>query len=246
MAVLERDGGRALDDFTVAWPAGAGIDRLCEGLASVPGVDIVGVWPTAEPQGAFPDAAVIGQVAASPARGPMILADAVPALLSGDWAGLAETGGGDGPGLVHASVHGLAGVRLPELAPLRPARSPLRTAPSTPSARWRAATGAGSCSWRPGPARRRSTAPRSNGSRSSSARPRRCWACARRRARRRVPRPARVDGPGLPARRVLESRSRSVPVPGGRPWPNCSARTPPPSPTSPRSPTSGAPPPGGS
>ncbi|MFC6882187.1 MULTISPECIES: ACT domain-containing protein [Actinomadura] len=120
MAVLERDGGRALDDFTVAWPAGAGIDRLCEGLASVPGVDIVGVWPTAEPQGAFPDAAVIGQVAASPARGPMILADAVPALLSGDWAGLAETGGGDGPGLVHASVHGLAGVRLPELAPLRP------------------------------------------------------------------------------------------------------------------------------
>ncbi|GAA2417093.1 amino acid-binding protein [Actinomadura vinacea] len=114
MAVLERDNGRALDDFTVVWPSGAGIDRLCDGLASVPGVEIVGIWPTAEPQGAFPDAALIGQLAADPERGAVTLADAVPALLSADWAGLAE-----GAALVHASLGGLAGVELPDLEPVR-------------------------------------------------------------------------------------------------------------------------------
>jgi hypothetical protein len=119
MAVLERDNGRALDDFTVAWPAGAGIDRLCEGLASVPGVDIVGIWPTDEPQGAYPDAALIGQLANDPERGAVTLADAVPALLSSDWAGLAEHGDDGVPTLVHTSVGGLAGVRLPPLEPVR-------------------------------------------------------------------------------------------------------------------------------
>ncbi|TMR01078.1 amino acid-binding protein [Actinomadura soli] len=120
MAVLERDNGRAMDDFTVVWPAGAGTDRLDEGLGAVPGVEVVGVWPTAEPQGAFPDAAVIGQVAAVPEHGAEILADAVPAILSADWAGLAElTAQGDAV-LVHASVGGKSGADLPELAPLRP------------------------------------------------------------------------------------------------------------------------------
>jgi hypothetical protein len=120
MAVLERDNGRAMDDFTVNWPAGAGLDRLSEGLGAVPGVEIVGIWPTAEPQGAFPDAAVIGQVAVVPERGAQILADAVPAILSADWAALAEpTADGDGV-LVHASAGGAPGDELPDLAPLRP------------------------------------------------------------------------------------------------------------------------------
>ncbi|WP_067491272.1 amino acid-binding protein [Actinomadura hibisca] len=125
MTVLERDNGRALDDFTVAWSAGAGIDRLCDGLGSVPGVEIVGVWPTAEPQGAFPDAALIGQLAADPARGAVTLADAVPCLLSADWAALAETGPGgtatrhrSGPGT--ADADGAAGDGLPDLEPVRP------------------------------------------------------------------------------------------------------------------------------
>lgn len=120
MAVLERDNGRALDDFTVSWPTGAGIDRLIGGLGAVPGVDVVGIWPTAEPQGAFPDAAVIGQVAAVPEHGAEILADAVPAILSADWAGLAEVGEDGAAVLVHASVGGLDGAELPALHPLRP------------------------------------------------------------------------------------------------------------------------------
>ena len=119
MAVLERDGGRALDDFTVAWPSGAGIDRLCDGLAYIPGVEIIGVWPTVEPQGAFPDAALIGQLAANPADGLIILADAVPAILSADWAGLLRTEPAP-PVLVHTSVGVLGGVSLPEVHPIRP------------------------------------------------------------------------------------------------------------------------------
>ncbi|HWB37872.1 MAG TPA: ACT domain-containing protein [Rugosimonospora sp.] len=120
MAVLERGSGRAMDDFTVAWPAGMGIERLMEGLGSVHGVDVVGIWPTLEPQGAFPDAAVIGQVGAVPERGMEILADAVPALLSADWAGLAEPVAGGGAVLVHASAGGVSGADLPGLEPLRP------------------------------------------------------------------------------------------------------------------------------
>lgn len=120
MAVLERDNGRAMDDFTVAWPAGAAADRLGAGLGSAPGVEVVGVWPTAEPQGAFPDAAVIGQVAAVPERGPEILADAVPAILSADWAAVAEPAGEGEAVLAHASVGRDPAVPLPGLMPLRP------------------------------------------------------------------------------------------------------------------------------
>lgn len=120
MAVLERDNGRAMDDFTVVWPAGAGTDRLAEGLGSVPGVEVVGIWPTAEPQGAFPDAAVIGQVAAVPEHGARILADAVPAILSADWAGLAELEGEGGAVLVHVSAAAFPAPGLPGLLPLRP------------------------------------------------------------------------------------------------------------------------------
>ncbi|MEU8797680.1 ACT domain-containing protein [Spirillospora sp. NPDC048819] len=137
MAVLERGNGRAMDDFTVVWPAGAGVERLVEGLGSVPGVEVAGVWPTAEPQGSCPDAAVIGQVAADPARGAEILADAVPAILSADWAGLAEPAGDEAGEAVLAHVSaggmtgtggmpgagglgGVTGTALPGLLPLRP------------------------------------------------------------------------------------------------------------------------------
>jgi hypothetical protein len=119
MAVLERDAGRALDDFTVAWPAGASIDRLIEGLGYIPGVDVQGVWPTVEPQGAFPDAALIGQLAAEPGDALGIFIDALPGILSADWAGLLRATSGE-PALVHASLGALSDVELPEVRPVRP------------------------------------------------------------------------------------------------------------------------------
>jgi hypothetical protein len=119
MAVLERDAGRALDDFTVAWPSGAGIDRLCDGLAFIPGVDIEGVWPTVEAQGAFPDAALVGQLAANPDGALVILADAVPGILSADWSGLLRVTPGEAI-LVHTSLGVFADIDVPEVYPLRP------------------------------------------------------------------------------------------------------------------------------
>ncbi|GAA4241884.1 hypothetical protein GCM10022254_72520 [Actinomadura meridiana] len=60
----------------------------------------------------------LGRVART--RGAEILADAVPAILSADWAGLAEqTADGDAV-LVHASAGAAPGAGLPDLAPLRP------------------------------------------------------------------------------------------------------------------------------
>jgi hypothetical protein len=141
MEVLERDAGRALDDFTVAWPSGAGIGRLCDGLGYVPGVEIVGVWPTLAPQGAFPDVALVGQLAANPDGGLVILTDAVPAILSADWAGLLSPpparpvtslrAGPAGPVplpewppveavVVHTSPGAFADVDLPDVHPIRP------------------------------------------------------------------------------------------------------------------------------
>lgn len=118
MIVLERDGGRALDDFTVAWPAGASIDRLIEGLGSVPGVDVEGVWPTVEPQGAYPDAALIGQLAAEPADGLAVCTDALPGILSADWAGLLRTASGTAR-LVYASAGAPPDSVLPDVRPVR-------------------------------------------------------------------------------------------------------------------------------
>lgn len=115
LTVLEHDSGRALDDFTVSWPSGAPTDRLTAGLNAVPGVTVEGVWPTVEPQGAFPDVAIIGQLAMRPEEGLMILADALPGILSADWAGLLHVGPGK---LVHASPAG-DGAEVPEVGPKR-------------------------------------------------------------------------------------------------------------------------------
>lgn len=119
MTVLERDGGRALDDFTVAWPAGASIDRLIEGLGFVPGVEVEGVWPTVEPQGAFPDAALVGQLAAASGDGLAIFTDALPGILSADWAGLLRVTSG-AAALVHASSGAYSDADLPDVRPVRP------------------------------------------------------------------------------------------------------------------------------
>src|SRR2546421_1164539 len=94
MVVLERIGGRAVDDFTVIWPAAAPVDRILAGLAAIPGVTVEGVWRSVgAPAVGGADAELVGQVAANPADGIATLVDAVPGLLSADWAAvLAVTG----------------------------------------------------------------------------------------------------------------------------------------------------------
>jgi len=140
MIVLERVGGRAVDDFTVIWPAAAPVDRILAGLGAIPGVSVEGVWRSvgATSVGGA-DAELVGQVAGNPDDGVATLVDAVPGLLSADWAaalvvpddwaqggasGLAGVPDGQftdsGPRVVYASWKAPDPLRAPEVAPLRP------------------------------------------------------------------------------------------------------------------------------
>jgi hypothetical protein len=131
MVVLERVGGRAVDDFTVIWPAAAPADRILAGLAAIPGVAVEGVWRSVgSPAIGGADAELVGQVAANPADGVATLVDAVPGLLSADWAAAlvvpadwASGGDGSAPaegGVAYASWRAPDPVRLPDVTPLRP------------------------------------------------------------------------------------------------------------------------------
>ncbi|MDG4808628.1 amino acid-binding protein [Micromonospora sp. WMMD1120] len=126
VVVLERLGGRAVDDFTVVWPGAGRVERLLAGLAAIPGVRVDGVWraigaPTTTGQ----DAELLAQVAANPADGLATLVDAVPGLLAADWAVAAvvpvdwASNGGGGATVGHASWRAPVPPRLPEVTPLR-------------------------------------------------------------------------------------------------------------------------------
>ncbi len=130
MVVLERVGGRAVDDFTVIWPAAAPVDRILAGLAAIPGVTVEGVWRSVgAPAVGGADVELVGQVAANPSDGVATLADAVPGLLSADWAAVvavaadwARSGdaGESGPSVVYASWRAPQPLRAPDVTPLRP------------------------------------------------------------------------------------------------------------------------------
>jgi hypothetical protein len=93
VVVLERSGGRAVDDVTVAWPDGASLDVLCDALGFVRGVDVQGVWRTSEAPGVFADVEVVGQMAANPPNGVLALVEAVPRIFGGDWAAMLTADG---------------------------------------------------------------------------------------------------------------------------------------------------------
>lgn len=134
VVVLERLGGRAVDDFTVVWPGQARVERLLAGLAAIPGVQVDGMWraigaPTAGGQ----DAELLAQVAGNPKDGLATLVDAVPGLLAADWAAAAvvaadwavrsesnrSSAGGAVPTLAYASWRAPSPLELPEVTPLR-------------------------------------------------------------------------------------------------------------------------------
>jgi hypothetical protein len=140
VVVLERLGGRAIDDFTVVWPGASRVERLLAGLAAIPGVQVDGVWKAiGAPVNGGHDAELLAQVAANPADGLATLVDAVPGLLAADWAAAAvvpadwaaRSGAprplpaepvlslGADPTVVYASWRAPAPLQLPEITPLR-------------------------------------------------------------------------------------------------------------------------------
>jgi hypothetical protein len=135
VVVLERLGGRAVDDFTVVWPGASRVDRLLAGLAAIPGVQVNGMWRAiGAPTSGGQDAELLAQVAANPGDGLATLVDAVPGLLAADWAAAAvvpadwavrsgsTTSAGDAggePAVAYASWRAPTPLRLPEVTPLR-------------------------------------------------------------------------------------------------------------------------------
>jgi hypothetical protein len=124
--VLERLGGRAIDDFTVVWPGGSGVERLRAGLAAMPGVRVDGIWRAiGSPVSGGHDAELLAQVAAKPADGLSTLVDAVPGLLAADWAAVLTVQADWAtrrmpPEVLYRSWRAPAELDLPEITPLRP------------------------------------------------------------------------------------------------------------------------------
>ncbi|GAA2474601.1 amino acid-binding protein [Winogradskya humida] len=142
VVVLERLGGRAVDDFTVVWPGASRVERLLAGLAAIPGVQVDGVWKAiGAPVSGGHDAELLAQVAANPADGLATLIDAVPGLLAADWAAAAVVPAdwaarsaaprppadepslrmhmGSEPAVAYASWRAPSPLHLPEVTPLR-------------------------------------------------------------------------------------------------------------------------------
>ena len=132
VVVLERLGGRAVDDFTVVWPGASRVERLLAGLAAIPGVQVDGVWKAiGAPVSGGHDAELLAQVAANPADGLATLVDAVPGLLAADWAAAATVPADwaaradaprtlpSDPTVAYASWRAPGPLHLPEITPLR-------------------------------------------------------------------------------------------------------------------------------
>jgi hypothetical protein len=127
VVVLERAGGRAVDDFTVVWPAAAPVDRVLAGLVAVPGVRVDGVWRATElPDPSGREVAIVGQIAANPGYGLTTLVDAAPGVCAADWAAVLSVppdwaaGSRLAPAVVCASWRAPVVPRIQDVAPLRP------------------------------------------------------------------------------------------------------------------------------
>lgn len=118
MTVLEREAGRALDEFTVAWTGTLPHDRMAEGLETIQGVRVEAIWVTSEPPGAFPDLDVLGHVAGNPERAVITLADAAPGIFSADWSVVARADASRE--IVHATWQAPGPLDPPPFVPLRP------------------------------------------------------------------------------------------------------------------------------
>ncbi|MEV0162250.1 ACT domain-containing protein [Nonomuraea fuscirosea] len=112
VTVLEREAGRAVDDFTVSWPGQVSAAEVRDRMSAMPGVRVEGVWPTREMPGSAPDYDLLMHVAAEPARGYATLVDALPGLCGAEWS-LAVADGA----VQHASMAAPAEFELPQQPP---------------------------------------------------------------------------------------------------------------------------------
>ncbi|TMR94553.1 ACT domain-containing protein [Nonomuraea basaltis] len=112
VTVLEREAGRAVDDFTVSWSGPVTPAEARERLSVVPGIRVEGVWATREVPGSALDYDLLMHVVSEPARGFATLVDALPGLCGAEWS-LAVADGA----VQHASLSAPADFDLPEPPP---------------------------------------------------------------------------------------------------------------------------------
>ncbi|MEV0612655.1 ACT domain-containing protein [Nonomuraea sp. NPDC050404] len=112
VTVLEREAGRAVDDFTVSWPGAGSAAEARERLSAMPGVRVEGVWVTREVPGSALDYDLLMHVAAEPGRGFATLVDALPGLCGAEWSMAVADGA-----VRHASLAAPAEFDLPESPP---------------------------------------------------------------------------------------------------------------------------------
>ncbi|MEU8248403.1 amino acid-binding protein [Nonomuraea sp. NPDC048916] len=115
VTVLEREAGRAVDDFVISWPGAVPAEEVRDRMSAVPGVRVEGVWPTKEVPGSAPDYDLLMHVATEPSRGIATLVDALPGLCGAEWSMAFAEGG-----VLHASLAAPESFDLPE-PPLRAA-----------------------------------------------------------------------------------------------------------------------------
>ncbi|GAA3104287.1 ACT domain-containing protein [Streptosporangium carneum] len=118
IVVLERGGGRAVDDVTVFWPDSSPREPLVESLESVPGVSVEGVWGTREAPGTYPELEILKYITTAGDRALATLIDSMPVLFSADWA---AAGTEEDPRVVvHSSWRAPSEIPFPQETPARP------------------------------------------------------------------------------------------------------------------------------
>ncbi|WP_084958592.1 amino acid-binding protein [Thermoactinospora rubra] len=115
VTVLEREAGRAVDDFVVSWPGQTTPEAVLQRLSAVQGARVEAVWPTRRVPGSAQDYELLLQVTSDPARGLATLVDALPVLCGAEWAAALT------PAEVrHRSVSAPEEIKIPGPWPVRP------------------------------------------------------------------------------------------------------------------------------
>ena len=86
VTVLDREGGRAVDDFYVTWPPDRSVGRLAAAVTARPGVTVLGARDATQRPAPQADLFLVGQLSADPSRGLETLVHTVPHVMSADWA----------------------------------------------------------------------------------------------------------------------------------------------------------------
>lgn len=89
VSVLDREGGRAVDDMLLDWPYGRAWDAVTTAIDSCPGVRVHGIRHIATPSITH-DADLLAHVVAEPQRATETLVDGLPHVLLADWCALLD------------------------------------------------------------------------------------------------------------------------------------------------------------